>query len=94
MPSPSLTSSGLLQVKLYFPGTVGADPTDPYSGIVRAVVKDSSDIYIGEDTVTFLDSNGDVSRLFVSVMEAVEDLRPGQSSRKRPLCKATTKSGA
>lgn len=50
----------VLQVKLYFPGTTTDDPADPYGGILRAIVKDNNDIYIGEDTVTFLDSNGQV----------------------------------
>ena len=50
-----------LQVRLYFPGGATNSPADPYAGILRAVVKDSTDLYAGESSVTFLDSNGDVS---------------------------------
>ena len=51
---------GMLQVRLYFPGGATNSPTDPYAGVLRAVVKDSTDLYAGESSVTFLDSNGDV----------------------------------
>ena len=49
-----------LQVRLYFPGGATNSPTDPYAGVLRAVVKDSTDLHAGESSVTFLDSNGDV----------------------------------
>ena len=47
-----------VQVQLYFP-QIG----HPAYGIVRAIVKDSTDFYQGLSSVTFLDSDGKVSWL-------------------------------
>jgi hypothetical protein len=46
------------QVQLYFP-----ELDHPAYGIVRAIVKDASDIYRGLPSTTFLDSDGKVQSL-------------------------------
>ena len=51
----SSSASLSLQVQLYFP-QVG----HPAYGIVRGIVKDSTDFYQGLSSVTFLDSDGKV----------------------------------
>lgn len=43
------------QIQLYFP-----EKDHPAYGIVRSVVRDSTDVYTGSESVSFLDSDGQV----------------------------------
>ena len=52
----------VVQVQLYFPQF-----GHPAYGIVRAIVKDSSDDYEGLSSITFLDSDGRVKHIPIDI---------------------------
>ena len=57
-PASAVSNAGLrlLQVRLYFPETAS-----PAFGVMRAIVKDMTDMDDGNSSQTWLDSNGQVS---------------------------------